>query len=68
MYLAARQGQPCARHLAEVVARLTGTVQRKQLVPVKYALSAMKMMAQVRLLVELTPEGKGRRCRIGASV
>jgi 4-hydroxy-tetrahydrodipicolinate synthase len=62
MYLAARQGQPTrARHLAEVVARLTGALfSGSNPVPVKYALSAMKMMSPgVRLpLVELAQESK----------
>jgi 4-hydroxy-tetrahydrodipicolinate synthase len=47
MYLASRQGQSCrAQHLAEVVARLTGALFcESNPVPVKYALSALKMMS-----------------------
>jgi 4-hydroxy-tetrahydrodipicolinate synthase len=62
MYLAARQGQPSrAQHLAQVVARLTGALfSETNPVPVKYALSTMKMMSPgVRLpLVELKNESK----------
>jgi 4-hydroxy-tetrahydrodipicolinate synthase len=62
MYLAVRQGQPSrARHLAEVVARLTGVLfGESNPAPVKYALSAMKLMSPVvRLpLVELESESK----------
>jgi 4-hydroxy-tetrahydrodipicolinate synthase len=62
MYLSARQGQPTrARHLAQVVARLTGALFiESNPVPVKYALSAMKMMSPgVRLpLVELKDASK----------
>jgi 4-hydroxy-tetrahydrodipicolinate synthase len=62
MYLAVRQGQPSrAQHLAEVLARLTGALfSESNPVPVKYALSAMKLMSPgVRLpLVELKDESK----------
>jgi 4-hydroxy-tetrahydrodipicolinate synthase len=62
MYLAVRQGQPSrAQHLARVVARLTGALfSETNPVPVKYALSTMKLMlAGVRLpLVELKNESK----------
>jgi 4-hydroxy-tetrahydrodipicolinate synthase len=62
MYLAAGQGQPSrAQRLAEVVARLTGALfSESNPVPIKYALSAMKMMLPgVRLpLVELKEESK----------
>jgi 4-hydroxy-tetrahydrodipicolinate synthase len=62
MYLAAGQGQPSrAQRLAEVVARLTGALfSESNPVPIKYALSAMKMMLPgVRLpLVELKEDSK----------
>jgi 4-hydroxy-tetrahydrodipicolinate synthase len=62
MYLAARQGQSSrAQNLAVVVARLTGALfSESNPVPVKYALSAMKMMSPgVRLLlVALKDESK----------
>ena len=62
MYLALKQGQPArAQHLATEVAKLTGALFRESNpVPVKYALSAMRMMSpQVRLpLVELENESK----------
>jgi 4-hydroxy-tetrahydrodipicolinate synthase len=62
MYLAVRQGQATrAQHLAAVVARLTGALFRESNpVPVKYALSTMKMMSPgVRLpLGELKNESK----------
>jgi 4-hydroxy-tetrahydrodipicolinate synthase len=62
MYLAVRQGQPTrAQHLAQVAAGLTGALfSESNPVPVKYALSAMKMMSPgVRLpLVELKDESK----------
>ena len=62
MYLAVTRGQPSrAQHLAQVVARLTGALfSESNPVPVKYALSAMKMMSPaVRLpLVELKHESK----------
>jgi 4-hydroxy-tetrahydrodipicolinate synthase len=62
MYLALKQGQSAhAQHLAAVVARLTGAMFRESNpVPVKYALSVMKMMSPgVRLpLVELKDESK----------
>jgi 4-hydroxy-tetrahydrodipicolinate synthase len=62
MYLAVRQGQSSrAQHLAAVVARLTAVLFcESNPVPLKYALSAMKMMLPaVRLpLVELKNESK----------
>jgi 4-hydroxy-tetrahydrodipicolinate synthase len=62
MYLALKQGQSSRiRHLAAVVATLTGALfGESNPVPVKYALSAMKMMSPgVRLpLVELRNESK----------
>ena len=62
MYLALNQGQPArARHLAPVVARLTrALLGESNPVPVKYALSTMRMMSpRVRLpLVELEAESK----------
>jgi 4-hydroxy-tetrahydrodipicolinate synthase len=62
MYLALRQGQSSrAQHLAAVVARLTGVLFcESNPAPVKYALSALKMMSPaVRLpLVELKNESK----------
>ena len=62
MYLALKQGQSSrAQHLATVVGRLTGALfSESNPVPVKYALSAMKLMsAGVRLpLVELEDESK----------
>jgi 4-hydroxy-tetrahydrodipicolinate synthase len=62
MYLAARQGLPSrAQHLAQVVGSLTGALfSESNPVPVKYALSTMKMMSPgVRLpLVELKAESK----------
>jgi 4-hydroxy-tetrahydrodipicolinate synthase len=62
MYLALKQGQLCrAQQLATVVAKLTSALFRESNpVPVKYALSSMKMMSPgVRLpLVELKNESK----------
>jgi 4-hydroxy-tetrahydrodipicolinate synthase len=62
MYLALKQGQFVrAQHLVGVVALLTGALfSGSNRVPVKYALSAMKLMSPgVRLpLVELTDESK----------
>jgi 4-hydroxy-tetrahydrodipicolinate synthase len=62
MYLALKQGQSSrAQHLAAVVARLTDALfSESNPVPVKYALSAMKIMSPlVRLpLVELKNESR----------
>jgi 4-hydroxy-tetrahydrodipicolinate synthase len=62
MYLAVKHGQPSrAQRLAAVVARLTGALfSESNPVPVKYALSAMKIMSPgVRSpLVELEDESK----------
>jgi 4-hydroxy-tetrahydrodipicolinate synthase len=72
MYLAARQGQPTrAQHLAQVVARLTSALfSDSNPVPVKYALSTMKMMSPgVRLpLVELRSESKAELDAVLAQV
>ena len=62
MYLAAKQGQSSrAQHLGTVVAKLTDALfSESNPVPVKYALSALKMMSPaVRLpLVQLKDESK----------
>jgi 4-hydroxy-tetrahydrodipicolinate synthase len=62
MYLAVKHGQSSrAQHLGAVVAKLTGALSSEgNPVPVKYALSALKMMSPaVRLpLVELKDESK----------
>jgi 4-hydroxy-tetrahydrodipicolinate synthase len=72
MYLAVRQGQPSrAQHLAQVVASLTGALfSESNPVPIKYALSTMKMMSPgVRLpLVELKDESKAEIDAILAEV
>jgi 4-hydroxy-tetrahydrodipicolinate synthase len=72
MYLAARQGQPSrAQHLAQVVARLSGVLlSESNPVPVKYALSTMKLMSPaVRLpLVELKDESKAEVDTVMAQV
>jgi 4-hydroxy-tetrahydrodipicolinate synthase len=72
MYLAARQGQPSrAQHLAQVVARLSGVLlSESNPVPVKYALSTMKLMSPaVRVpLVELKDESKAEVDAVMAQV
>jgi 4-hydroxy-tetrahydrodipicolinate synthase len=72
MYLAFKQGRLCrAQHLATVVARLTGGLfGESNPVPVKYALSCMKLMSpRVRLpLVELKSETKSEVAAVLAHV